>query len=76
MEGRGAYLGRSAICLGFETERIARFSDRTAEVSRGRSSHASDEGPNGPRKGLKEAASVRNSSFGLTQNDKRQKNQL
>jgi len=35
---------------GIVTENIERCSDRTAEVSRGRSSRASDEGPN-DRKG-------------------------
>jgi len=33
-----------------------------AEVSRGHSSHASDEGPNGPRKGLMGAVSKRRNS--------------
>ena len=36
--------------------------DRTAEVSSGRSSHASDEGPNGPRKGLMGVASKQRDS--------------
>ena len=36
--------------------------DQTAEVSRGHSSHASDEGPNGPRKGIKGVASKRRDS--------------
>ena len=34
------------MCLGFVTEGIVRCFDRMAEVSRGRSSHASGEGLN------------------------------
>jgi hypothetical protein len=49
------------------TEGEAIHSDHAVEVSSGRSSHASDEGPNG-----KGAASSRRDSMG----DKRQKNQL
>ena len=49
------------------TESEAIHSDRAAEVSSGRSSRASDEGPNGTG-----AASSRRDSMG----DKRQKNQL
>jgi hypothetical protein len=30
----GSYLGRSALCLGNETEVVVRRSDRSAEVSR------------------------------------------
>jgi hypothetical protein len=37
VEGEEAYLGGSAVCPGFETEEVARLSDRAAEVSRGRS---------------------------------------
>ena len=50
-------LGRSAVGLGIETEGRAIGPDRAAEVSKGRSSRGSDEGPNGPRKGLRGAAS-------------------
>src|ERR1700676_3747752 len=64
-------LGRSATGLEFETERREIVSDPVAEVSRGRSSCASSEGPNGPRKGIKGAMSTRRDST----TDKRQKNQ-
>ena len=47
---------------GIGTEGGAIDPDRAAEVSRGRSSRASDEGPNGPRKGLMGAASKRRDS--------------
>lgn len=45
------------MCCGIVTESIGRCSDRMAEVSRGHSSCVSSQGPNGSRKGLKEAAS-------------------
>jgi hypothetical protein len=71
VEGGRAYLGRSATGLEFETEEREIVSDPVAEVSRGRSSCVSSEGPNGPRKGIKGAMSTqRNSST-----DKRQKSQ-
>ena len=38
------------MCHGIVTENIERCPERTAEVSRGRSTHASEEGPN-DRKG-------------------------
>ena len=47
---------------GIETEGRAIGPDRAAEVSRGRSRHASAEGPNGPRKGLMGAASKQRDS--------------
>ena len=50
-EGSRAYLGRSAVCPGIGTEDGAIHPDRAAEVSRGRSSPATDEGPNGPPQG-------------------------
>src|SRR6185437_9179095 len=62
-EGGRTYLGRSAVCSGIGTEGEAILPDRAAEVSRGRSSHASDEGPNGPQKGLMGAASKRRKSW-------------
>src|SRR5258708_20308201 len=71
VEGGRTYLGRSATGLEFETERREIVSDPVAEVSRGRSSCASSEGPNGPRKGIKGAMSTRRDST----TDKRQKNQ-
>ena len=43
--------------LEIETEEGVIPPDRAAEVSRGRSSRANDEGPNGPRKGLMGEAS-------------------
>jgi RNA-directed DNA polymerase len=55
------------VCHGIVTEGEAIHSDRMAEVSRGRSSCVSSEGPNG-----KGAASSPRDSMG----DKRQKNQL
>src|ERR1700676_1925759 len=64
-------LGRSATDLEFETERREIVSDPVAEVSRGRSSCASSEGPNGPRKGIKGAMSTQRDST----TDKRQKSQ-
>src|SRR6202790_1916536 len=64
-------LGRSATGLEFETERREIVSDPVAEVSRGRSSCASSEGPNGPRKGIRGAMSTQRDST----TDKRQKNQ-
>ena len=64
-------LGRSVTGLGFETEEREIASDQAAEVSRGRSSCASSEGPNGPRKGIKGAMSTRRNST----TDKRQKSQ-
>ncbi len=45
---------------GLRVERID--PDQAAEVSRGRSSPATDEGPNGPRKGLMGAVSKRRDS--------------
>ena len=71
VEGGRAYLGRSATGLEFETERREIVSDPVAEVSRGHSSCASSEGPNGPRKGIKGAMSTRRDSI----TDKRQKSQ-
>ena len=62
VEGGRAYLGRSAVCFEIETEEGAILPDRAAEVSRGRSSCASGEGPNGPRKGLMGAASKQRDS--------------
>ena len=46
MEGDRTYLGRSAACHGIVTEGGEIHSDRTAEVSSGRISRESDEGPN------------------------------
>ncbi len=46
--------------------------DRAAEISSGQISRGSDEGPNGPRKGLMGVVSKRRNSM----SDKRQKNQL
>jgi hypothetical protein len=54
--------GDLPFCSGIGTEGRAIDPDRTAEVSSGRSSHASDEGPNGPRKGLMGAASKQRDS--------------
>src|ERR1700676_2084575 len=71
VEGGRTYLGRSATGLEFETEGREIVSDPVAEVRRGRSSCASSEGPNGPRKGIKGAMSTRRDST----TDKRQKNQ-
>ena len=71
VEGGRTYLGRSATGLEFETERRESASDQGAEVSRGRSSCTSGEGPNGPRKGIKGAMSTQRNST----TDKRQKNQ-
>ena len=71
VEGGRAYLGRSATGLAFETEEREIVSDPVAEVSRGRISRASGEGPNGPRKGIKGAMSTRRNST----TDKRQKSQ-
>jgi hypothetical protein len=71
VEGCRTYLGRSATGLAFETEEREIVSDPVAEVSRGRSSCASSEGPNGPCKGIKGAMSTRRDST----TDKRQKNQ-
>src|SRR5467141_1038019 len=71
VEGGRTYLGRSATGLEFETERREIASDPVAGVSRGRSSCASSEGPNGHRKGIKGARSTRRDST----TDKRQKNQ-
>ena len=48
--------------LEFRTEGGAIDPDRAAEVSRGRSSRASAEGPNGPRKGLMGVASKQRNS--------------
>jgi hypothetical protein len=70
-EGGRAYLGRSATGLEFETEEREIVSDPVAEVSRGRISCASSEGPNGPRKGIKGAMSTRRNST----TDKRRKSQ-
>jgi hypothetical protein len=50
---------RSATGLEFETEEREIASDLVAEVSRGRSSCASGEDPNGPGKGVKGAMSMR-----------------
>jgi len=50
VESGRAYQGRSAVGHGRVTEDIARCSDGMAEVSRGRSSRSSGEGPN-DRKG-------------------------
>ena len=61
-EGSRTYLGRSAVCPGIGTEGRAIDPDRAAEVSSGRSNHASDEGPNGPRKGLMGVASKQRNS--------------
>ena len=61
-EGGRAYLGRSAVYLGIETEDRAIGPDRAAEVSRGRIRHESAEGPNGPRKGLMGEASWQRNS--------------
>ena len=44
--GGRAYRGRSAARLGFETEDEAIHPDLAAEVSSGRSTHGSEEGPN------------------------------
>src|ERR1700747_2121336 len=71
VEGGRTYLGRSATGLEFETERREIVSDQVAEVSRGRSSCASSEGPNGPRKGIKGGMSTQRNST----TDKRQKSQ-
>ena len=46
IEGGRAYHGRSAACLGFVTEDEVIHSDPAAEVSSGRSTHVSEEGPN------------------------------
>src|SRR5260370_35752208 len=46
VEGERTYLGRSVACHGIVTEGGAIHSDRAAEVSSGRISRASDEGPN------------------------------
>src|SRR5260370_11913399 len=67
VEGSRTYLGRSVACHGIVTEGGEIHSDRAAEVSSGRSSRASDEGPNS-----KGAASRTQDSM----SDKRQKNQL
>src|SRR5260370_9566965 len=53
VEGGRTYLGRPAIGLEFKTEEREIASDQVAGVSKGRSSCASSEGPNGPRKGIK-----------------------
>ena len=45
-ESDRTYLGRSAARLGFGTEGGVIHSDPAAEVSGGRSTHASEEGPN------------------------------
>jgi len=50
------------MCYGIVTESIARCSDRMAEVSKGHSSCIGSQGPNGSRKGLKEAVSRRRDS--------------
>jgi Reverse transcriptase (RNA-dependent DNA polymerase) len=71
VEGGRTYLGRSATGLEFETEEREIVSDPVAEVSRRRSSCASSEGLNGPRKGIKGAMSKRRDST----TDKRQKSQ-
>ena len=49
MEGDRTYLGRSAARLGFVTEGEEIHPDLAAEVSSGRSTHASEEGPNRKR---------------------------
>jgi hypothetical protein len=46
IESSRAYRGRSVACLGFVTERGVIHADPAAEVSSGRSTHASEEGPN------------------------------
>jgi hypothetical protein len=71
VEGGRTYLGRPAIGLEFKTEEREIASDQVAGVSKGRSSRASSEGPNGPRKGIKGAMSTRRDST----TDKRQKSQ-
>jgi len=52
----------AATGLEFETEERAIVFDSVAEVSRGRISCASSEGPNGPRKGIKGAMNTRRDS--------------
>ena len=47
-EGGRTYLGRSAVCRGITAEGRAIGPDRAVEVSKGRISRASGEGPNGP----------------------------
>ena len=49
MEGGRAYLGRSVACREFTTEVVVRQLDLAAAVSRGHSSHESDEGLNRDR---------------------------
>jgi len=71
VEGGRAYLGRPAIGLGFKTEEREIASDQVAGVSKGRSSCASSEGPNGPREGITGATSTRRDAT----TDQRQKNQ-
>ena len=46
VEGGRAYRGRSVMCLGFVTEGTARCLDCMAEVGKGHSSSARDEGLN------------------------------
>src|SRR3989475_9855152 len=67
VEGERTYLGGWSACDGIVTEVGAIHSDRAAEASSGRSSRASDEGPNS-----KGATSRTQDSM----SDKRQKNQL
>jgi hypothetical protein len=54
--------GDLPFCLGIETEGRVIDPDRAAEVSRGRTSSARNEGPNGPRKGLMGKASKQRNS--------------
>ena len=49
MESDRTYLGRSAARLGFVTEGEEIYPDLAAEVSSGRISRESDEGPNSKR---------------------------
>src|SRR6267378_2923449 len=46
IESSRTYHGRSAVRLGFVTESEVIHSDPAAEVSSGRSTHGSEEGPN------------------------------
>ncbi|MGC1903469.1 MAG: hypothetical protein WA715_06590, partial [Candidatus Acidiferrum sp.] len=46
IESGRAYRGRSVACLGFVTEGEVIHSDPAAEVSSGRSTQGSEEGPN------------------------------
>ena len=60
-----SYPGRSVRCLKDRTEVDASWPDRRTEVSRGRTSRASDEGPNGARKGVTERSRTRAMNDGM-----------